>query len=312
MSASPRFSSELYPHKKAAFEQALNFIQMKHSWLLVEGAGSGVGTSCFMQHLYQYLPSQGYQSLYVEAAPQVESSYPISEKIARLFDTDLVLQHKTAFHSAIELLRRYNFSSLYILCDLTHTAEASSLQLLKEAQFLWRHSPKNHLRFVFSKNWITFGDKDHGSGQNSFSADSADADKLDKRDKINKPGNPAGSRVGGAFDMGGMQALQTIQIPPPESEDIKAHVEEVFTDIAKTTATHYHLDEQFYPWMAKLSHGNLVKVSGALAHLTHQAKLEGLSSAGERCDLDFEFAQQHVAAYLAGNAGKFSSASSAA
>lgn len=291
--SSPRFSSELYPHKKAAFEQALNFIQMKHSWLLVEGAGSGVGTSCFMQHLYQYLPSQGYQSLYVEAAPQVESSYPISEKIARLFDTGLVLQQKTAFHAAIELLRRYNFSSLYVLCDLTHAAEASSLQLLKEAQFLWRHSPKNHLRFVFSKNWTTFGTSGHQSEKNPFAEDAADT--------VPKSHYMEGSRGGGSFDMGGMQALQTIHIPPPESEDIKAHVEAVFTDIAKTTGAHYRLDEQFYPWIARLSHGNLVKVSGAVGHLTHQAKLEGLSSAGGRCDLDFDFAKQHVAAYLAGN-----------
>ena len=264
---------QLYSHKKPAFEQFTSYVDSGCKWILVEGAGAGTGTSFFMQHLYQQLPHLGFQSLYIEAAPKIDSTYPVSQQLVNLFDTKAVIDQKSVFHRAIELLRRYNFSPLYVLCDLSFTEEQSSINLLKEAEFLSRHAPKHQLRFVFSKNWTSFLAEDdsencHPGHQWTF--------KL---------------RQGGKDGKGGKQIWQVVGIAQPELVDMQIHISQYLA----AHKTDYQVDNQFYKWLKSMVGNNFSQINEVMEHIIRQAQSHGLNDSSY---LEFSFMQKQAQIFL--------------
>lgn len=265
-------ASLLYPHKQTAFDHMLSHVDNGHPWILIEGSGSSTGTSFLMTHLTKQLPRQGYQSLYVEAAPIIESSYPISQQIIKMFDTKAQLMQKSTFHQAIEHLRRYNFSPLYILCDLSITQEQSSISLLKEAEFLYRHSPKNQLRFIFSKNWNSLGYQPNHH-----------KDPTDQH-------SPSQAQ---SFRNKGKQIWQVIKVDHPELVDIQIHVDRYLN----RGSVNYQIHPDFYEWISEMVGFNFTLISSVLDDMIKQSQIYDLKKNGS-CYLELSFMKKHASNYL--------------
>lgn len=273
-------SAQLYSHKQPAFEAILQYVSSGHGWLLVEGAGAGTGTSFLMKHVYQHLPRLKFQSLYIEAAPTIESAYPISRQLVKMFDTKAILGQRSVFHRAIELLRRYNFSPLYVLCDLSFTVEQSAMVLLKEAEFLNRHCPKHQLRFVFAKNECGLLSLDDNQGAQ---------DKQNEENAEFTEGHTWGLRL----RHGGGQIWQVVRIPTPAPEDIQAHLSQCLAD----ERVNYKLDPSFYAWIIEQVGANFSHLGAVVDYVCRQAHNQGLVR-HRSCQLDFAFLRHHTQSYL--------------
>lgn len=272
-------SAQLYSHKQGAYEAILQHVRRGHGWLLVEGAGAGTGTSFLMKHLYQELPRQQCQSLYIEAAPTIESAYPISRQLIKMFDTKAVLGQRSVFHRAIELLRRYNFSPLYVLCDLSFTVEQSAVALLKEAEFLNRHCPKHQLRFVFA--------------QNEYSLSVPEDDQGGQDGETQEHEEPEAHAWGLKLRRGGGQIWQVVRIPPPALVDIQTHVSECLA----AQREHYEVDQSFYEWIIEHGGANFAHLGAVVDYVCRQAHNQGLVK-NHTCQLDFAFLRHHTQSYL--------------
>ncbi|MCY4381079.1 MAG: hypothetical protein OXC40_05890 [Proteobacteria bacterium] len=266
----------LYPHKMEALEQAKSSAEMAYPWLFIEGEGLGIGTSFFLKYLYSTMTQQGYQGLYVESAPRVESSYPISVKMTKLFNTKADLKQKTAFHQAIELLRLYNFSPLYIFCDLSSADSASFRKLITEAQFLWRHSSKNHLRFIFAKN------------------------------------QPFAHEHGEDFlqNLAGESLWQVIKIPQPSIDDVGQHISHFFQwqnkeKKSQSDQLNHEFNQSFYHWIFERLGGNFNHISEVCSYVIKVARDSGQ-------EIDSFFAQKQAQEYLQQNRGSTGASFSAA
>lgn len=246
----PHSCHELYPHKSSSYEEFKKNLHQGSPWVLIESESSGRGVTTFLQYCYQMIPSFGYQSLYVEAAPVVESGYAMSEKIISLFDTKAFAKDKKpVFHQAMELLRRYNFSPLYIVCDLSAAEKESAATLIQEAEFLWRHSPKNHLRFVFAKNWLYFSEK--SSPSNSSSKDK-------ERTSM----------------------WQVITLPEPQEADVALHIALTQKEFQRVSGETITIDDNVAAWMLEHYQSSFSQISWVLSHLlttAHQKKMPHLS-----------------------------------